>query len=194
MKTRRFSFCLPLLCWRRSPPKSVRCFSWILLCLGLVAGAYFTGKRRLSGKRPDGRIEWWAWPVLWPFFGFAWGTWHVQRRLSREAACHELAPGVWIGWRCFPSEIPADVKMVIDLTPNFPPRLPCGCASGYRCLPTLDALVPDAESFQRLIAEVAACPQAVFVHCAQGHGRSGTFVVALILARQLAPDEKRHFK
>ena len=139
---------------------------WPALSFGLVAGAYFTGKPRLFGKRPDGRIEWWAWPCPMAFLRLRVGN--VARPASVEPGSRmsRLAPGVWIGRRCFPSEIPADVKMVIDLTAEFPAPLAVRLRFGYRCLPTLDALVPDAESFQRLIAEVAACPQAVFVHLA----------------------------
>ncbi|WP_096329141.1 tyrosine-protein phosphatase [Nannocystis exedens] len=57
----------------------------------------------------------------------------------------------------------------------------------YRSLPTLDASLSDPAEFRALIEELAASSQTLFIHCAQGHGRTGTFTAALLLLRGLAP-------
>ena len=41
----------------------------------------------------------------------------------------------------------------------------------------------DEEAFLVLVREVAQWPGAVYIHCAQGHGRTGTFAAAVLLAK-----------
>jgi len=161
---------------------------WPAVSFFLVAGAYAGLGPRVFGKRPDGSLGPASAAVLLPFFLFAWGVWHLQRLLSRGPAWHEVAPGVYIGRRLLPREVPAGVRLVVDLTAEF--RESAGVRAGrdYRSLPTLDGFAPDERRLRALAAELAAHPGPVLVHCANGSGRSGTVVAAVLAAKGLAAD------
>src|SRR5262249_9745997 len=58
----------------------------------------------------------------------------------------------------------------------------------YRCLPTLDAATPPLAEFAGLVEEVAGHRGGVYIHCAQGHRRTGMFAAAVLIARGLAED------
>jgi protein-tyrosine phosphatase len=50
----------------------------------------------------------------------------------------------------------------------------------------MDAGVPDGPRFRAAVETAAAFPGRVYVHCAQGHGRTGLFAAAVLLARGAA--------
>jgi protein-tyrosine phosphatase len=81
---------------------------------------------------------------------------------------------------------------VVDLTSEFSDarlmRESRGIVAEYLCLPTLDAWVSEEEAFRAALDRVAAADGPVYIHCAQGHGRSGTFAAALLLRRGIARD------
>ena len=164
---------------------------WPALSFVLLGVAYAGAGPRLLGKRPDGSRVWWAAALFLPYLLLTGGIWHLQRCLSREPCCNELAPGLWGGRRPCPPELPDIVTLVVDLTAEF--REPAKVRSGreYRCLPVLDASVPSAEGFRQLVEEVANWPGGVYVHCALGHGRTGMFVAAVLIARGLAARRPR---
>jgi len=56
----------------------------------------------------------------------------------------------------------------------------------YLCVPCLDAAAPERGAFQRAVEAVAFCRGGIYVHCALGHGRSATLVIAALLARGAA--------
>lgn len=55
---------------------------------------------------------------------------------------------------------------------------------GYRAFPILDAHVPASAELDHLLQHVGS--KRVFVHCAQGHGRTGLVAAAILLARSEA--------
>jgi protein-tyrosine phosphatase len=80
--------------------------------------------------------------------------------------------------------VPSEVSRVIDLTAEFPAPRGLRSREGYRCVPMLDAFVPDEGTLFALVKEILEAPGTVLVHCAQGHGRSA-LVAAVLLARGL---------
>src|SRR5215472_6333827 len=68
---------------------------WPAVSFGWVALAYAGLGPRLFGKRPDGRMAWWAVLLLLPYLLLAWGLWHLHRLLSKEDAWNEVAPGLY---------------------------------------------------------------------------------------------------
>jgi protein-tyrosine phosphatase len=165
---------------------------WLLLWPAVsflaLAAAYAGLGPRVFGKRLDGSLAPWAVLLLLPYLALSWLVWHVQRRLSREDPCNEVAPGLWLGRRPFAHELPAGVLLVVDVTAEF--AVPRWLRGRYRylCLPTLDTFAPDEAALVALVGHVAASAEPVYVHCAQGHGRSAVVVAAVLLARGLARD------
>ncbi len=155
-------------------------------CLA-VGFAYLGPAGAVFGKRKDGTFRpWIALPML-PFLLVTWATWHAQILLSREAAWHEVYPGVFLGRRAYEHELPDSVNMVIDMTAEFgPPKYAEG--RNYVALPTLDAFVPNENDFIAFARMAARHPEGVFVHCANGHGRSAAMVAAILIAKGAVPD------
>src|SRR5438552_2138394 len=145
---------------------------WPALSFALVGAAYAGLGPGVFGKRPDGRLAWWALVLLGPFLLFTWIVWTFSTRLNGESACDEVVPGLWLGRRLRARELPSGVVLVVDLTAEF--RVPRGLTTGrhYRCLPTLDALAPEETAVRLLIEELARHEGGVLIHCAAGHGRS----------------------
>jgi protein-tyrosine phosphatase len=164
--------------------------AWAAMSFLIVAIAYAGAGPRLLGKRTDGSIAPWALLLHLPYFLLTWGVWHTQRRSSRAAAVHEVAPGLWVGRRLLPHELPAGVTLVVDLTGEF--RELAGVRTGrtYVCLPTLDAMAPRPDELRRAVDIAAKWDGPVFMHCALGHGRTGMLAAAVLVARGVSPDVK----
>jgi hypothetical protein len=146
--------------------------------------AYFAHRPGVLGKRASGTIAAWAWPLFVPYFAFAWLLWRTHRLISREDAWNEVAPGLFLGRRVEGRELP-DVPAVVDMTAEFVEPRSIRRLPGYHCLATLDANAPDERRFLDLVDQLATTPR-LFIHCAQGHGRSATLAAALLMRRGLA--------
>jgi protein-tyrosine phosphatase len=160
---------------------------WLLWWSGLswvAAGCAYAGlEARVFGKRVDGEMAWSNVCLLLPYLTITWFLWHMQRLLTREPPHNEIAPDLWLGRRCFDKELPLGIGLIVDLTAEFSEPKELRTGRSYRCVPVLDASVPSLKEFQELIQAIATSPKPVYVHCALGHGRSATVVVAVIMAR-----------
>ena len=167
-------------------------WAWLLLwpavSFFVVSGAYAGLGPRVFGKKTDGGTTSVARLLLLPYLVFTYGVWHVQRLSSREACCQEIAPRLWLGRRPLRHEIPAGVTRIIDLTAEFHPARGVRDGRAYHCVPTLDAAPTPRHAFERLVEDLVDSPDCLYIHCAQGHGRSAALVGALLIRRGLAPD------
>jgi protein-tyrosine phosphatase len=156
-----------------------------LLALGCAYAGLGPG---VCGKRSDGTLMPAAVLLLLPYLLATWTLWHLVRLLSNEPCCNEVAPGLWLGRRPFAGDLPPGVGLVVDLTAEFaePPAIRLG--HEYLCIPTLDASAPDYRLLQAAVERIAAYRQPVYVHCAQGHGRSAALAAAVLIRRGLAKD------
>jgi hypothetical protein len=48
----------------------------------------------LLGKRPNGTLPWWQVLAFFPYLVLTWALWHLQRLLTKEPTCSEVAPGL----------------------------------------------------------------------------------------------------
>lgn len=166
---------------------------WPAVAFGVVAYAYATNNPGLLGKRTDtGDIDVVQKALLLPFFVLTWGSWWILRATSKEEPCDQILAGLWIGRRPLSRELPEDTELIIDLTAEFEPArdIELDDYRRYHCLPMLDASAAHPEAFKELVLYVANDPPigSVYVHCAQGHGRSAAFVAAVLIARDIAVD------
>jgi protein-tyrosine phosphatase len=161
---------------------------WPALSLLLVSGAYLGLGANVFGKRPDGRLAWYAVLPLLPFLLGTWGVWHLSRWLRREDRYNEIVPGIYVGRRVLPGELPPRVKTIVDLTAEFPEPANVRRGRRYLCMPTLDASVPADAVLKNFLDAVVRSPGPVYIHCAEGHGRSGMFAAALLCAKGEAKD------
>lgn len=169
--------------------------AWLLLwpavsLLG-VAAAYLGLGACVFGKRPDGTRAGWALVLLLPFLLFTWAIWYFVRLVQREACCHQVVPGLWVGRWPLRREVPEGVGFLVDLTAEFPKTARGFSGMTYRCMPVLDGSVPDEKSLAELVRQIVGRPEGVYVHCASGHGRSALVGAAVLMARGLARDPKQ---
>jgi hypothetical protein len=164
--------------------------AWPALSFALAGAAYAGLGPRVFGKQPDGTLAIGHAVVLLPYLLFTWALWHAWRLASREAAFHELGDGIIIGRRLLPGELPPGVTAVFDLTSEFPEPGAIRARVAYRCLPTLDSGAPDVDALRAMALEVRGSGSGVYIHCANGSGRTGTLAAAfLMLSRRLSPAE-----
>lgn len=145
--------------------------------LGLGPGVFLKNAR--GGLHPAG----WLW--LWPFHLLNELIFQSYRRISREPAYAEIVPGLYLGRRLWQREARAfGACGVLDLTCEFRENRAMREGGRYLCLPVLDNTCPTVQQLQQGVRwlEEALRQGPVYVHCAAGHGRSATVVVAYLLA------------
>jgi len=157
-------------------------WGWLLLwpaAAFIAVGLAYAGVgERVFAKR-DGEISLFRKAVLWPWLGLQKATWRLQGLLQKEAPFHEIDERIYLG-RYPSSGVPADVSLVVDMTAEFDaPRLPAGVE--YFNLATLDACSPSIDELADLIDRLAEHRGRTYVHCASGHGRSGTVCAGLLM-------------
>ena len=165
-------------------------FGWLLmwpaLSFFLVASAYFGARTDLFGKKRNGTMKWGCVVLLLPYLLLTWVLWHVVRLMAREKCWNEVVPGVYVGRRPLPYELPEDVSLVVDLTAEFIEPRRIRKIGRYLCFPMLDTGIADTAEFRELVRDVSSWPEPVYIHCAQGHGRTGTVAAAVLVAKGAA--------
>lgn len=157
---------------------------WSALSFGWIAAGYAGLGSRVFGKRANGTMPLLLKILNLPYLMFTWGTWHMLRLLSREAPYNRVDENLVIGRRLMGNEVPDTFDWYVDLTAEFEEPRDIRELANYRCLPILDAGVPTPEHLRQALLEFAG--GRIYVHCAQGHGRTGIFALALLLHRGTA--------
>ncbi len=156
---------------------------WPGLSCFLVGLAYLGHVPRVFGKRSRGTMAWYSVLVLLPYLLVNWFVWRLLRQFSKEDCFNEVIPGLYIGRRPLRGEVPADVTMIVDLTAEFPE--PHGIRNGreYIASPILDGGTPAELPFKTLVDRIAIYDGPVYIHCAQGHGRTGMVAAAVLVSK-----------
>ncbi len=133
---------------------------------------------------------------LWSRLAFA--PYHSALRLrlastrarSAEPRADAIVGTDWYlgGWPAAPGDLPPGVVAILDVTAELP-RTVAGPGLPYRCLPVWDTWAPATPAIQASLDWAAAAVRAarkkeggrVYVHCANGHGRSAVLAVARVL-------------
>ncbi len=141
--------------------------------------AHAAGAHRLFGKRANGSLPLWSWIIFFPMLIYTSGVWHLIRLLSREASQNRVTDGLVVGRRLLPSEVVHAVDHYIDLTAEFAEPRTIRESGRYRSFPILDGAAPNPEALAEAVDRWGR--GTIFIHCAQGHGRTGLFALAVLL-------------
>ncbi|MEI6514129.1 MAG: hypothetical protein WCO51_12785, partial [bacterium] len=107
-------------------------------------------------------------------------VWHLVRVLSRESPIDNVSEDLVLGRRLRASEVPTGFSNYVDLTAETEDPASILKSDAYVAFPILDAGVPDRHALEKTVSGLR--PGRTFVHCAQGHGRTGLFALALLAA------------
>lgn len=150
----------------------------------LLAVAYAGGGPKLLGKRADGGRRWWARVLFAPYLLLTRFSFVLYKLFGRHTAVCEVVPKLFLGRRLTTTEATSfNTAAVLDLAAEFSETRPFRWPDRYLSLPVLDATPPTAEQLIRAVEWIAEqLPRrAVYVHCALGHGRSASVVIAFLL-------------
>lgn len=145
----------------------------------------FIGPRAFL-KRDNGQLHPLSCLVYWPYHFLNWLSLAGFRRSIQENAFDRIDENIYLGCRLSPRDLPTIQELkfaaVLDLTCEFS-ELKELRSLNYRCIPLLDTTSPSREELidgaQWIKQQAQNGP--VYIHCALGHGRSATFVVAYLL-------------
>jgi protein-tyrosine phosphatase len=150
----------------------------------LLAVAYAGGGPALLGKRADGGRRWWARLLFAPYLLLTRFSFALYKVLGRHTPACEVAPNLFLGRRLTAVEASRFAgAAVLDLAAEFSETRPLRRPELYLSLPVLDATAPTAEQLDRAMHWLGGhLPhRPVYVHCALGHGRSATALIAYLL-------------
>lgn len=157
--------------------------TWVAINALVCAMAYFARWPQMMGKGVDGVVPWWRSLLLGPFVVFTALMGVAKVWFGREPVCHEVAPGVYVGRRCQPRELPADVEVVVDLTCERTEPKGLRSRAEYHTLPTLDGTAPEPRAYRTLLSKLRSETRPIYIHCAMGHSRAATVAAGLLIAR-----------
>lgn len=147
------------------------------LILGIAHGR---GSHRVFGKRTDGTLPLWSWLLFLPLLVYTVALWHLIRLFSREPACSVVNEQLVVGRRLLACEYNDEFDNFVDLTAEFSEPTVIRRSASYRSFPILDGAAPTPETLHAAV--VGLRPGRTFIHCAQGHGRTGLFALAVLLS------------
>ncbi len=155
---------------------------WALAILGILYASYMENEPWCFGKREDGTISIVGRFVFFPYFFILWVRHLIIVQLSHENPYDELCEGVFIGSYPRNGRIPEGTKVSVDLMAEAAAsKLERKTIEHYVAFPILEAGIRSVED---LIQCIDALPETgVYIHCAQGHGRTGFFTCAYLLRR-----------
>lgn len=146
------------------------------LALGIAHARRFN---QIFGKRAGGSLPVWSWLIFLPLFLYTAVVSHIARIVSRESAFNTVTKDLVIGRRLIPGELNEEFANYIDLTAEFAEPKAIRRSAAYLSFPILDGSAPDPRILHDFLDRLR--PGKTFVHCAQGHGRTGLFAVAYML-------------
>lgn len=159
---------------------------WPALSFALVATGYLKFGPRIFGKRPDGTLTLFPAMLLFPFLAITYVSWRLLRLFKKESPYQELTPQILIGRRLLSREFPADVHTVLDLTSEFVEPSNLRLAPRYISFPILDGAAAEATELIALLRGLGSLKQKIYIHCAEGHGRTGMVAAAVLLLHKEA--------
>ncbi|MEO0514815.1 MAG: dual specificity protein phosphatase family protein [Planctomycetota bacterium] len=155
---------------------------WLSLSFFFAGEAYLLNRPDFLGKGFGGIKEFLTKSLMLPYLIYVRGVWLLVRVFRQENAYAELDESLFIGRRLFAYELPEGIERVVDLTAEFAVHKQWLDKIELICLPTLDAMpFSDVEHAIQFYKTMATNPKPTYIHCAEGHGRTGTFTAGWLM-------------
>lgn len=156
---------------------------WFGVAMLAVGANYAFPEHLATFRKTHGKLGLGRKLILLPYIAMLYGTWHLLRKTSSEAPFVELVPGIFIGRRLLPNEYPPVITLV-DLTAELDEHIPR--QANLLAFPILDGAPASPSLLQKMAQEIGASPKPIYIHCAQGHGRTSMVAAAVLLELRLA--------
>ena len=155
--------------------------AWLGLGFCLTGLGYRKQDARIYGKQQSGQFPLWSTLLYCPFFLYTLAIWHLVQLLIKENAFDWILPDIVIGRRLAGKKQPEDIVNYVDLTAEFYEPKHVIEKYHYVSLPILDGSVPEIDRLTNAIDSLS--PGITYIHCGQGHGRTGLFTAILLYRR-----------
>lgn len=156
------------------------CLGWLGANLMALSLAYFMNSPTVFGKTNLGTLHLVVALLMAPLLLVIRLVWILQNAILRPPLYHEIIPNLFVGRLCGYRSLPPDVTLMIDLTAEFPTPRSIRKSIPFFCVPTLDGCPPSKSRVQECVKLIGNDQQRVYVCCANGYGRSVTFMAALL--------------
>ena len=155
---------------------------WLSFSLLFLAIVYLFNEPEWLGKKQNGKIKVINLLLYLPCAIISYIVWHLQRIISQENPIDEIVENkIWCGRRILGSEFPNYIDTVIDLTSEFHEPGSIVEKINYISIPLLDGIQPDNKIIEKLKQlSPSLLNKRIFIHCAQGHGRTATVTVFIM--------------
>lgn len=158
---------------------------WCATAAGLLSKAYQENDALGLGKMEDGRQSLSGFITFFPYLIPLWIRQFFITRCTKEPAYNEVLPGIFIGKRLSAAKaLPKECTTIVDLCAEFPEAKSIRSMPGYKSFPILEASICSKEEFCKFIETLPE--RGIYIHCGQGHGRTGFFTAAFLLERGYA--------
>ncbi len=158
---------------------------WCAAAAGLLSNAYQVNEPLAFGKQETGEQVWYGKLSFVPYLIPLWIRQFIITRCTKEPAYNELLSGVFIGRRLSKaSQLPKGCTTIVDLAAEFPEAKSIRKLPGYKSFPILEASVRSKDELKEFIATLPE--HGIYIHCGQGHGRTGFFSAAFLIERGYA--------
>ena len=159
------------------------------VAVGFIGGALAFGfqKPEMFMKLHNGRLSFFSYLVFWSYILSGNLLVMIYRLLSREHPIDEILPGVYLGCKLCHFDkgklSQRGICAVLDATSELGEAGFIRKHYNYLCIPVLDNHPPTLEQLSKAVTwiEEQLLHGGIFIHCALGHGRSATIVVAYLL-------------
>ncbi|QDT53692.1 hypothetical protein Pan44_17150 [Caulifigura coniformis] len=155
--------------------------AWCAVCLLILAAAYFRSWPRVFGKTDAGRLRPARAVVMAPYVLLSVIVWRLQNLFLDRQPWSRITPNLFVGRRCHVAMLPPGTTLVIDVTAEFLTPRSIRESVPFLCSPTLDGCAPTLEQCRAAFESVSwDSHPVVYVCCANGAGRSVTFVAMFL--------------
>jgi protein-tyrosine phosphatase len=146
-------------------------------------GTWVLGKSESTGRLHPLSVL-----VFLPYLLVSFVLWRAKHLLLGEPVCERVWEGIYVGrW---PWELNIEdsrfasnpITHIVDLTGEFP-SLSFHRKRGvtYICCPSMDRLLASPALLAAAVRTVSRDARCTYVHCANGHGRSGLFAAMMLV-------------
>lgn len=151
---------------------------WFGLAMLAVGASYGFPQHISIFRKSQGRLDIVRKLFLLPYLVPFYSIWHLLRLTLPEPPFAEVAPGFFIGRRLLLREYPP-IKTLVDLTAELDEQIPSN--ADLFAFPILDGAPAPPAVLKEMARKIASSPMPIYLHCAQGHGRTSMVAAAVLI-------------